>query len=78
MAKKIEKKTKIKFVPLLFLLLILVIVGCLVSFFMNLRIKNIYIYDNNILSDQEIIELSGIENYPSFIKTSTSNIEKKY
>lgn len=77
MAKKIKKKTKIKFIPILILLLLLIIVGFLVSFFMNVKIKNIYIYDNNILNDQEIIELAGIEDYPSFIKTSTSSIEKK-
>lgn len=76
MAKKIKKKTKIKFVPIIILLLLLIIVGFLVSFFMNVKIKNIYIYNNYLLTDQEIIELAKLENYPSFIKTSKSKIEK--
>ena len=77
MVKKIKKKTKIKFIPILLLLLLLIVGFFLVSFFMNVKIKNIYIYNNNILSDQEIIELSDLEDYPSFIKTSSSKIEKK-
>ena len=74
MAKKIKKKTKIKFIPILILILLLVVVSFLVSFFMNVKIKNIYIYNNNLLSDQEIIELAEIDNYPSFIKISTKKI----
>ena len=77
MAKKMKKRTKIKFIPLIILILLLIIVFFLVSFFMNVKIQNIYVYGNNILSDQEIIEISGIENYPSFIQTSTSRIEDK-
>lgn len=77
MAKKIKKKTKIKFIPILILILFIVIAFFLVSFFINVKTKNIYIYGNNILTDQEIIELADIEDYPSFIKTSISKIEKK-
>ena len=76
MAKKIKKKTKIKFIPILILLLLLSIAGFLVSFFMNVKIKNIYIYNNNILTDQEIIEMANLENYPSFISTSKAKIIK--
>ena len=44
---------------------------------MNVKIKNIYIYNNVLLSDQEIIELANLENYPSFIKTNEQKIIKK-
>jgi len=74
MAKKIKKKTKLKFVPILLLLLTIVIGVFLISFFINVKIKNIYVSGNKILSDQEIIELSSLEDYPSFIGTSTSKI----
>lgn len=74
MAKKIKKKTKIKFIPILILLILVVGVFFLVSFFMNVKIKNIYIYNNNLLSDQEIIEMAKLDNYPSFIKTSEQKI----
>lgn len=77
MAKKIKKKTKIKFIPILLLIILLVIGYFLVSFFMNVKIKNIFVKGNKLLSDQEIIELANIENYPSFIKTTTNSIEKK-
>ena len=77
MAKKIKKKTKIKFIPILLLIILLVIGYFLVSFFMNVKIKNIFVKGNKLLSDQEIIELANIEDYPSFIKTTTNSIEKK-
>lgn len=77
MAKKIKKKTKIKFIPILLLIILLVIGYFLVSFFMNVKIKNIFVKCNKLLSDQEIIELANIEDYPSFIKTTTNSIEKK-
>lgn len=76
MAKKIKKKTKIKVIPILMFLLLVVIVIFLASFFMNVKIKNIYIYNNKLLSDQEIIEMANLEDYPSFLKTSTYNIKK--
>lgn len=77
MAKKIKKKTKLKVIPILIFLLLIVIAFFLLSFFMKVEIKNIYVYGNNILSDQEIIELADIENYPSFLRTSTIKIIKK-
>lgn len=77
MTKKIKKKTKIKFIPILILLLLLVVGGLLVSFFMNVKLKNIYIYNNQILSDQEIIELANLEDYPSFIKISEKKLINK-
>ena len=76
MAKKIKKKTKIKFIPILIFLLLIVIVFFLVSWFLKVKIKNIYIYNNSIVSDQEIIELADLENYPSFLKTSTKKVEE--
>ena len=40
-------------------------------------IKNIYIDGNNILSDNEIIELSSLSNYPSFLLTKSTDIKNK-
>lgn len=77
MAKKIKKKTKLRLIPILLLLIIIVIGYFLVSFFMNVRIKNIYITGNKRLTDQEVIELAGIENYPSFVKTTINGMTKK-
>ncbi len=77
MAKKIKKKTKIKIIPLILLLLFIIIVFFLVSCLLKIPIKNIYIKNNKILSDEEIIELAGLENYPGFIKTSSHRIETR-
>lgn len=72
---KEKKKINIKKV-LIFLLIFYV----LVSFFyyiLNFPIKNIYVYGNDYLTDQEIIDIAGIRKYPSFILTTNSNIKSK-
>lgn len=76
MAKKMKKKKKLKILPILVFLLIIFFVFIFVKFLLNSKIKNIYIYDNNLLSDQTIIELAKLETYPSFLKTSSSSIKK--
>lgn len=75
MAKKMKKKRKIKWIPLLMFLLFIILMFFLVSFFMNVSIQNIYINNNKVLSDQQIIELAGIQDYPSFLKSSTTKME---
>jgi len=80
MSKKIKikvKKRKINFKRVLLFLLILYLVIYGVLEIVNYKIKNIYIIGNNILSDYEIIDIAGIKNYPSFLKTSGSSIVKK-
>lgn len=77
--KKKKKKKKIRFrfrIILVFLLLLyIVITGTL--YLINLPISNIYIKGNSYLTDQEIIEYAGIENYPSTFKNLSSKLEKK-
>lgn len=77
MAKIIKKKVKFKVVPFLILCVVLILLYFIVNFSLELKIKNIFIYDNKILSDQEIIELAELEDYPSFFKTIPSKVEKK-
>ena len=43
----------------------------------NTKIKNIEVNGNNILSEQEIIDLAGIRNYPNSFAHSSHNIKKK-
>ena len=40
-------------------------------------IKNIYIKNTKLLSDNEIIEVAGIKKYPSLLKTNSKKLEKK-
>lgn len=73
---KIVKKKKLKFIP--FFLLILCIAGIIfsVELFLDTKIKNIVITGNEILSDQQILELANLTNYPSFYKNTNTKIEK--
>lgn len=72
------KKKKNKKIRKIFKFLgVLVILVLLSYYFINIRIKNIYIHGNKILTDQEIIELAGIENYPKLFSISIIKLENK-
>ena len=76
MAKQVKRKLKIKVLPLLvFILIVLIIVGVTYNL-IRIPIRNIYIEDNTYLTDQEIIELAKIDNYPSFLLTFSKSIER--
>lgn len=75
MKKKVIKKHKIKIRLVLIFLLIFVVLLFTINYMKSLRIKNIYIVGNSILSDKEIIELAKIDSYPNFIRTSCRKIE---
>ena len=70
------KKRKLKIGRILLCLLVLVLIGVFFYFIRKLPIKNIYIIGNNIVPESDILDLSGIKNYPSFIDTSSSKIIK--
>lgn len=46
-------------------------------YFSKVPIRNIVILGNDILSDDEVIEISKIGNYPSFVTTLSSSIKKR-
>ena len=73
------KKRRLKrgIVFILVLLLFTSIYAAVVYFIIGTKINNIYIYGNTYLSDQEIIELANLQDYPNYYTTSTSIIEKK-
>lgn len=71
------KKRKLKLKRIFICLILLLIIVLLFLLIKNVPIKNIYIIGNNILSDKEIIEISQISNYPSFIETSKKDIIKR-
>lgn len=77
MAKKLVKKKKIKFLNLLLVLFVLGIFAMGITLYLNTKIKNIVILGTNYLKDDDIIELAGIKDYPSFYFTSSSTLEKK-
>lgn len=78
--KKIKvkvKKKKLKIKNLLILLLFLIILAGIITYLIKLPIKNIYITGNTLVKDKEIITLSGLENYPSFLKTYFTDLKSK-
>lgn len=78
--KKIKvrvKKRKLNIKRIILCLLVIVVIIILSYFISKLPIKNIYIIGNNIVSDKEIIDISGISDYPSFISISSRKTEKK-
>ncbi|MBE6144262.1 MAG: FtsQ-type POTRA domain-containing protein [Firmicutes bacterium] len=75
--RKKKKKVRIKFRVVLFFLFILGFIGLCVGGVINIPISNIYIKGNIYLTDQEVIEIAKIENYPSTFKNFSSQLEKR-
>lgn len=75
--KKLVKRKKLKIHRLFFLLIILGLIYYLANYYLELRICNIFVEGNNILSDQEILRQAKIDDYPSFYWTSTNSIKRR-
>lgn len=69
-------KRKIKVVNVLIVLIFLYVIGLYTYKLFIAPINNIYICNNKYLTDQEVIDSSGIRNYPSFILTTKYQIKK--
>ena len=79
MNKKKKKKKKIKLKKkrfLVFIVLLLFICFFLYKLFNN-NIKNIYISGNEFLTDQEIIDIAKLQNYPNSINNFSTLIQKR-
>ena len=79
MSKKHKSKAKRKLNKKRFfiVLFILVFLTIFIYYLFNVRVKNIYIRGNTFLTDQKIIDMSGLKNYPKSINNLSYNIEKK-
>ena len=75
MPKK-NKKRKVSKKKIVILITILLIIIFLLKI-CNTNITNIYISGNNYLTDQEIIDISKLDNYPNTIKNITFKIKKR-
>ncbi|MCI5732660.1 MAG: FtsQ-type POTRA domain-containing protein [Tenericutes bacterium] len=76
MAKK-KKKRRLRVGRLFLLLIILGIICFLLYYFVDIPIKSITIKGNDNLTDQEVIEIAKLEDYPSFFGTLTLSIKNK-
>ncbi len=75
MAKK-KKKRRVKLKNILIFFLILIGIISIFYYAIKMPIHNIYIENNEIVSDDEVIKLAKLENYPSFLLTKKSDMEK--
>lgn len=75
--KRIKKVRKLKIKNIIIALFILIIIIFSVIYILNMKIKNIYIIGNNILSDKIIIEEAKLIAYPSFILTKSKDIKQR-
>lgn len=75
MAKKIIKKRKLKIIPFMIILFVMSFFVVLGYFFLQIRLKNIIIKNNEYLNDDYIIELAGIKNYPKFYSINTKKVK---
>lgn len=77
--KKVKVR-KIKFGRILLTLIVISLFIFLLIKFIDKKIKNIYVINNNVnslLKDQYIIDLSGISDYPSSLKNPSSKIKER-
>ena len=76
MRKKVIKR-KIKLIPTLLFLLIVLLICLLVKAIIDFKTQNIYISNNRYLSDDYIIKEAGLYNYPSYFLNFTFQIKNK-
>lgn len=70
------KKRKLKIKRILFLILIIILFILSLFFLKKVKVSNIYIVGNNIISDKEIITTSHLDNYPSLLDIKTKKVTK--
>ena len=75
--KSKKKKRKIRYDRILIFLVIVIFIVISFTFLFNLKISNIYILNNSFLTDQEIIEMAGISDYPETLKNLSVQIEER-
>lgn len=71
-----HKKIKIKYKRVLLVLSTVLIIVIGIICVSNLRITNIYVYNNNYFKDQEIIEMAFISDYPKTLSNSSLKIKE--
>lgn len=74
--KKVKRK-RIRFGRVFLSIIFVALIVYLVSNYVKFPLKSIFIYNNQLLSDQEIIDMAGISNYPSIFDINHLKLEKK-
>ena len=74
--KKKKRKLRLNYKGILRVLIFILLIVLIVLYLLNLKIKNIYIIGNDIVSDNTIIEKANIKDYPEIFKLNTYNMKK--
>lgn len=74
---RIEKRKKLKIVPVILLILIICLLILFFYILINFKIKNIYINGNRYLKDEYIIEKANIKEYPSVVKNLAFQVKNR-
>ena len=73
----IEKYKSLDYVRIITILAVIILSLFLIFKLFNTKITNIRVEGNNILSEQEIIDMAGIRNYPNSLAYPSRRIAKK-
>lgn len=74
---KKEKRIKIRYGRIILCLLLIFLVIYLIFSYVNIPIRNIFISGNSNISDQKIIDLADLSDYPSILSFTSYGLEKK-
>ena len=77
MPKKKVKKRKLRIIPFLIFLIVILILGVLLKLYLDRPIKNIVINGTKYINDDYILEQANIKDYPSFFNTFSFSVEKQ-
>ena len=72
-----KKKRGIEIKKIFVLLFLLIVVGGVFYYVIQMPIQNIYIKGNQIVSDDEIISIAKLDTYPSFLLTTSKSIKNR-
>ena len=75
MAKKKKKKRVLKVKNLMIIIIVIILIIGLFYYAITMPVENIYIKGNRIISDDEILEMSSLNEYPSFLLTKKKEIK---
>ncbi len=77
MGKSKNRKRKLNKKRLFIVLILFFLLSFIIVKVFNSNIKNIYIKGNELLTDQEIIDIAGIEDYPTSINNLSVTLESR-
>lgn len=78
MARKVKKKKKkLKVFRIFIVLIFLALITFFIMFLSNIKVKGFYISGNKYYTDNEILEKTGLDKYPSYLLTTTYTVNSK-